>query len=253
MAQSFLALQRLLAKTGFTVVKVRNRYMQDGLFTVHGDSFRNDPAFRRAYERGVKASRGIDPEFAWRVHTALWAASAALSANGDFVECGVNAGFMSSAIMDYLSWNQTGRQFYLIDTFSGPVLDQYSAAEVSAGRVGLAKETLAAGGYVTDLDRVRANFAEWKTAQVVPGAVPQILETIKFGDVAFVHLDMNCALPEQQALEFFYPRLSRGGLILFDDYTYFGHEAQTAAITATANRLGVKVLALPTGQGLIMK
>jgi hypothetical protein len=251
--RSFLALQKLLAKTGFTIIKVRGRYMQDGLFTVHCDQFRKNAAFRAAYNRGVRASQGVDPEFEWRVHTALWAAVTCLKAPGDFVECGVNAGFISSAIMQYLDWNETGRDFYLIDTFSGPVLTQYSATEAAAGRVGLARETLAAGGYVTDLERVRANFAEWKRARVVQGAVPEILERIDFQTVAFVHLDMNCAWPEQRALDLFYGRLARGGMILFDDYTYWGHDAQRVVIEETASRLGVQVLALPTGQGLLVK
>jgi hypothetical protein len=250
---SFLSFQKFLARTGFTIIKVRGRYMQDGLFTVHCDQFRNDAAFRAAYNRGIQASHGLDPEFEWRVHIALWAAGTSLKAEGDFVECGVNAGFISSAIMQYLDWNETGREFYLIDTFSGPVLTQYSASEVSAGRVGLAQDTLAAGGYVTDLERVRANFSEWKRARVVQGAVPEILETIAFNKVAFVHLDMNCAWPEQRALEFFLGRLSPGGMVLFDDYTYWGHDAQRVAIEETAARLGVKVLALPTGQGLIAR
>jgi hypothetical protein len=78
-------------------------------------------------------------------------------------------------------------------------------------------------------------------------------ESSHFKDVAFVHLDMNCAWPEQRALEFFSGRLSKGGIILFDDYTYIGHEAQRAAIQETASKPNFKVLSLPTGQGLIVK
>ena len=232
---------------------MKNRYLQDGLFTVHSDQFRTDRAFRAAYNRGISASHGYDPEFEWRVHIALWAASTCTKAAGNFVECGVNAGFISSAIMQYLDWNNAGREFYLIDTFAGPVIDLYSEAEVAAGRASLAQETLAAGGYVTDMARIRANFAQWRNVSVVQGAVPDVLHTIDFTEIAFVHLDMNCALPEKSALEFFYGRLSQGGMVLFDDYTYLGHDEQRSAIDDTAAKLNVKVLALPTGQGLIVK
>lgn len=249
---SLFELQKLLGRTGYTVVKLRDRYFEDGLFTVHNDQFRKDARFRKAYERGVRASNGVDPHFEWRVHTALWAASSCQRANGDFVECGVNAGFISSAIMQYLDWNQTARRFYLIDTFAGPVMTQYSPEEVSAGRVSLAQATLAKGGYVTDIDRIRSNFAEWERASVIQGAVPEVLDTVAFGEIAFVHLDMNCAWPEARALEFFYPRLSKGGMILFDDYAYISHQAQNTAIAEAAAALNVEVLALPTGQGLIV-
>jgi hypothetical protein len=94
--------------------------MEDGLFTIHNDHFRRDRTFKEAYSRGQKASNGVDPGLEWRVHVALWAAATSLHTPGDFVECGVNAGFISSAIMHRLQWNTLNRRFYLIDTFRGP-------------------------------------------------------------------------------------------------------------------------------------
>jgi hypothetical protein len=245
----------LLRSAGYEVFNTRvpNSYARDGLFTRHRADFRGDEAFRAAYARGVEASRGFDPRMEWRVHVALWAAATALRAQGDFVECGVNAGFVSSAIMQALDWRNADRKFYLIDTFSGPVFSQYSQREIDRGRDVLAKFAIAAGAYVTDLERVRANFSEWPNAVVVQGAVPDVLETVSARNVAFLHLDMNCALPECAALEFFWSRLSPGGVVLLDDYTYFGHESQTEAIDSVSARLEFKILALPTGQGLIVK
>jgi hypothetical protein len=248
-------ISKLLRDAGYVVFNTRNRhgYARDGLFTHHRAPFLKDAAFEAAYARGVRASRGVDPKMEWRAHVALWAASTAMRAQGNFVECGVNAGFVSSAIMHSLDWRKTARKFYLIDTFSGPVLSQYSENEIARGRVDTAQSALNAGAYVTDLERVRANFAEWPNAVVVQGTVPEILNTIPFGPVAFLHLDMNCALPEQRALEFFWSRLAPGGVVLFDDYTYFGHDSQTEALDIAAGALGARILALPTGQGLIAK
>lgn len=248
-------LAALLNKAGYLVLNTRNPavYARDGLFTRHRTPFLSDERFRRAYARGVKASQGIDPQMEWRTHVALWAAFTALRAKGAFVECGVNAGFISSAIMEALEWRNTGRKFYLIDTFSGPVLSQFSELEIGRGRLEIAKSALAAGAYVTDIARVRANFSEWPNALVVQGAVPGVLDSLDCGPVAFLHLDMNCAFPETGALEFFWPRLEPGGMVLFDDYTYFGHDSQTEAIDALAARLGIQILALPTGQGLATK
>lgn len=76
------------------------------------------------------------------------------------------------------------------------------------------------GAYETDVERVRANFAEWPNAVVVPGSVPEILPAVNVARVAFLHLDMNCALPERAALEHFWPKLSPGGFVLLDDYAY---------------------------------
>jgi hypothetical protein len=252
-------MKRLIAKAldrlGYVVFNTRSPfgYARDGLFTMNNDNFRRDDAFRAAYARGVEAGRGVDPKMEWRVHVALWAASTASRVAGDFVECGVNAGFVSSAIMQSLDWRKSGRQFYLIDTFSGPVLSQYSPREIERGRAETATSAVAAGAYVTDLERVRANFSEWPNAVVVQGTVPDVLATLNFGHVAFLHLDMNCALPETAALEFFWSRLSPGGIVLLDDYAYYGNDILTEEIDSLSARLGFSVLSLPTGQGLIVK
>ena len=240
-----------LAKAGLHLS--RATYAHDGLATIHNDHFRRVPGFRAAYRRGVAAGHGVDPAFEWRVHVALWAAKASLRTAGDFVECGVNAGVISSAIMQRLDWGYLDRTFYLVDTWKGPPTNQYSEAEIEHGRRDLADAALAQGAYVTDLDRVRGNFSEWPNAVIVEGSVPDILPSIPSVEVAFLHLDMNCAYPETAAFTFFWERLSLGAMVLLDDYAYHGHEQQTFALDAAANAIGIDILSLPTGQGLIVK
>jgi len=246
-------IHKALAAAGYAIFPLRGRYLQDGLFTLHNDHFRRTPAFQEAYGRGVKASAGVDPGMEWRVHVALWAAATSLHVPGDFVELGVNAGFISSAIMQGLGWNALDRRFYLIDTFSGPVIGQLSPEEVAQGRLGVVERALADGMYVTDLEQVRENFAEWPNAIVVQGVVPDVLPTLGLGPVAFLHLDMNCAWPETAALEFFWSRLSDGAIVLLDDYAFYGHGAQATAMDAAARALGAEILSVPTGQGVIIR
>ena len=64
---------------------------------------------------------------------------------------------------------------------------------------------------------------------------------------------MNCAFPEAAALRYFWPSIVEGGIVLCDDYAYFGCDAQGAALDDAAKELGIEILALPTGQGLIIK
>ena len=130
-----LWVRQKLEAAGYVVfnVKTAGLYGQDGIFTFNNSHFARDPSFTAAYRRGVQASSGIDPKIEWRVHVALWAARCAIEVPGDFVECGVNAGFMSSAIMHYLGWHGIEKVFYLIDTFRGPILSQYSEEEVQRG------------------------------------------------------------------------------------------------------------------------
>ena len=115
-----MGLKRIIRKrlraSGYEKVDPK-AYNQDGLRSVHDHSFMNDPRFQAAYARGVQAA--TDYAWHWRVHVGLWAAESAAQLQGDFVECGVNRGFLSSAIMQYLDWDKLGRSFYLLYTFAG--------------------------------------------------------------------------------------------------------------------------------------
>jgi Macrocin-O-methyltransferase (TylF) len=247
------ATKALLTSLGLNISRSRGRYAQDGLLTQHSDHFRETATFRAAYNRGLLASHGVDSRIEWRVHVALWAAQTAARVQGDFVECGVNAGFVSSAIMHHLAFGSLPRRFYLIDTFAGPVLEQYSRSEIENRRVEIAKQALLSGAYVTDIKRVRRNFSEWPDAIVVQGAVPEVLNAIHFDRVAFLHLDMNCAYPEQAALRFFWDLMCPGAIVLLDDYSYYGHAAQRSAMDQFAAEVQTEILSLPTGQGLIVR
>lgn len=246
--------RRAFERAGYVVFNTRSHglYAHDGLFTFNNSHFIQDSRFQAAYQRGVLASRGVDPKLEWRLHVALWAAQCCARIPGDFVECGVNSGFMSSSIMHYLDWRTIPKLFALIDTFSGPVLSQYSAEEVQQGRRQIAEDALRRGAYVTDLTGVFENYAEWPNVRVIQGEVPGVLEQLDMSRIAFLHLDMNCAYPEAQALAYLWPRLSPGGMVLLDDYSRYGFNSIAAAIDAAAKERSIQVLSLPTGQGLIM-
>src|SRR3954447_1629369 len=247
------ALARAAQGLGYVVLDTRKWAGSDGLYAVHTPRFLADARFQAAYRRGVEAAGGHDPRFEWRIHLGIWAASVAARVPGDFVECGVNAGFFSSAILTWLDWGALGKTFYLVDTFAGPPLDQYSEMEIAAGRRDVAQRAIAGGGFVTDLERVRANYREWPRVEVVRGAVPEILPDVPAPKVAFLHLDMNCVAPEVAALRCFWDRIPSGGVVLLDDYAYHGHDTQGDAMDAVARELGATIAVLPTGQGLIVK
>ena len=246
-------LARTLRRSGYQLVNLKKLYEFDGLHTVHNARFRDDPRFQAAWEGAFRATGCVDPGSSWRIHIGLWAAAQAAGVDGDYVECGVNAGFLSSAVLRYLNWNALHKRFYLVDTFNGPVLSQYSCEEIALGRRDAVAQAMAAGAYVTDMDAIQRRYEGWNGVVIVKGAVPGILPSIGVERVAFLHLDMNCAFPECEALRFLWDRVSHGGIVLLDDYAHFGYEAQGEALDSVARALGVSILALPTGQGMILK
>jgi len=229
-------------------------YANDGLISFHSDAFLDDPAFQRAYQRGARALGTPDwYQWQWRVHVGLWAAANASRLDGDFVECGVSYGFLSSAVMEFLDWDRLGKTFYLLDTFAGIDPRFVTDAERQSGAVEKSQLNLRNGMYVSGVDGVRANFAQWRNQRIIVGAVPETLDQVDARVVAFLHLDMNCAPPEVAALRFFWPRLSPGAFVLLDDYANRGRDEQRVAMDALASELGVQICALPTGQGLLIK
>jgi predicted O-methyltransferase YrrM len=101
---------------------------------------------------------------------------------------------------------------------------------------------------------VRERLAPWiDRVELVPGDVNETLAAGGPERLAFVHMDLNAAEPTRVALEFAYPRLAPGAMVLFDDYGWSGLEAQRAVIDAFLGDKPEEPIALPTGQALLVK
>ncbi|MGO9566339.1 MAG: TylF/MycF/NovP-related O-methyltransferase [Desulfomonilaceae bacterium] len=246
-------LKKLIEATGYTVSKMsKGAYYEGGLYSIHAHEFMSDPSFRRAYERGVLAA-GQDYHWRWRVHIGLWAAHSASKLNGDFVECGVNRGFLSSAIMEYLNWDSLDKIFYLLDTFSGLDARYVSNEEIKSGALDRNMQDLRSGFYIDNISTVRENFSQWKNLRIIQGPVPETLDSVETERVAYLHLDMNCSPPEVAAFNYFWPRLVPGAFILLDDYAQPVYGQQKSAMDGAARTKGLQIASLPTGQGLLIK
>ena len=229
-----------------------NQYNQDGLTTIHSHDFMDSLAFQAAYQRGVTAA-GTDYNWHWRVHIGLWAAATASRLPGDFVECGVNRGFLSSAIMQFLDWDRLGKQFYLLDTFRGIDERYVSREELASGVMEKSKAAIDSGFYVVGSQSVRANFSEWKNTRIIEGPIPETLPEVAARQIAFCHIDMNCSPPEVAALSCFWDRLVPGAVVLLDDYAYYGYQPSKDGMDRFAEKKEVAIASLPTGQGLLIK
>ncbi|WP_315750925.1 MULTISPECIES: TylF/MycF/NovP-related O-methyltransferase [unclassified Bradyrhizobium] len=215
---------------------------------VHNHDFMQDPRFIAAYERGVVAE-GYDPRYFWRTHVALWCAGVAAGLGGDFVECGVCRGMLSSSIMTYLGWNEIDRRFFLFDTFTGVDERLVTDEELGSGNLGYFREMYKEDIYA----QVVRNFSEFKNVQIIRGSVPSTLSMVEVGAVAYLSIDMNNVTPEIAAINHFWDKLQPGAPVLLDDYGFVRYEAQKRAFDTWAIQRGVGILALPTGQGLIIK
>lgn len=237
---------------GNRFVRAPYTYVGDGFATHHNPSCLVEPQFRKAYDRGIhsghKIGGGGDLHIEWRVHLYCWAGWHAKQLEGDFVECGVNTGIFSLAIMEYTHFNETGKRFWLFDTYSGIPEDQFTEAE---RQIGL--DQVHVDSYEDCWEIAQKNFAPYAGAQLVRGRVPESLHTVEIDKVAYLGIDMNSVVPEIAAAEHFWPKMVSGGIIMLDDYCWLHHVNQKTAFDKFASDRGVKILNLPTGQGVILK
>ena len=114
---------------------------------------------------------------------------------GDFVECGVNRGGLSRAVMHYVGFEELNKTFYLMDTFCGLVKEQISDAERACG-IGVYESK-----YDECYEAVKQTFSAFENVAIVRGAIPETLAQVKTDRVCYLHIDMNCAEPEIAAAE----------------------------------------------------
>jgi O-methyltransferase len=228
--------------------KLPLEYEADGLKTWSKQlDFLTDERFLSAYNRGASGYSSLEGQqpldLRWRVSVTCWAAFHGSHLPGDFVECGVNTGWHSLAICEYVNFNSLGKKFYLFDTFCGLPPEQMSSFEA----------TLPRHPYRECYELAVKNFSPFPNAKLVRGKVPDTLRSVEIGQVAYLSIDMNLAHPEKAALEYFWPKMVSGAICVFDDYAWVGMHEQKQAHDAFAAERGLKILTLPTAQGLLIK
>jgi O-methyltransferase len=135
---------------------------------------------------------------------------------GDFAELGVYKG-ESAKILHLMDPSRT---FHLYDTFEG------FKEEDLAGETGEAATYTTRNFADTSLERVKQYLGDherfvYHAGRFAPHPTPLPLRGGAGGEVfALVNLDADLYSPTKAGLEYFYPRLSKGGVIFIHDYNY---------------------------------
>lgn len=133
---------------------------------------------------------------------------------GAMAEAGVYQGDFASAMHALLP----ERILYLFDTFEG-FTQAKTAQELKTKRISSEFAELAMSFDDTNEDLVLSKMADPSKCVICKG---DFAETSRFIDSLFclVSVDMDYYQPTREALEFFYPRLVKGGCILVHDYNH---------------------------------
>lgn len=145
-----------------------------------------------------------------RLNAIYWALSSTLlhRVPGDVLELGCNAGYTSVWLAQIIQDFAPGRPLHLFDSFEGlPGRGKYDAY-------------LKEGDCQASMNEVKANFAAWALPDpdIHPGWFDQTLPMSCPERISFAYLDGDFYESIKTSLEYVYPRLSPGGVILVDDY-----------------------------------
>ena len=166
--------------------------------------------------------------------------------NYNLVECGVEWGYTSFFALKTLTNNDKK-----INSFSMHLYDAWQdmreeeLLESEYWHVNLYKNL--------DIESTKKNLIEFKENLIFhQGYIPDSL--IKKPDppdtIFYLHIDLNSAKPTEYALEFFYPRLVIGGVILFDDYGWDAYEDTKNTIENFFKDKPGLLMKIPTGQAI---
>lgn len=165
-------------------------------------------------------------------------AKSASSRPGDMAEVGVFAGASARLICE----SRGDKALHLFDTFEG--LPKSSAKDRSV----YDNKTRQ---YACSLESVQDYLREFENVHYYKGLFPDTADPILDKTFSFVHLDVDLYESTLACLEFFYPRMAQGGIILSHDYSVLaGVEAAFTEFLADKEE---SLLELPTSQCMITK
>ena len=213
-----------------------SHFLGDNLFTWgRNNSALEDPAFQEAWRSNTHSKS--DRAIVWRRYILATTACHGVQLEGDFVECGVNAGTGIKTVMDYLGGTAFPKTFWGYDTYD---YHPSSARNMEGQSVG-------------QFERVQERFANYPQVRLIKGLLPESFSQGSPDKVAFLHIDLNNAEGEIAALEQLFDRVVPGGTIILDDYEWSAYRNQKREEDQWFQQRDYRVIPLPTGQGMVIK
>lgn len=167
-------------------------------------------------------------------------AVAAKPVDGEIAEVGVYRG--GTAWLIAKQFQSTGKAVHLFDTFEG-------MPDTKVG-VDLHKP----GDFDdTSLNDVKYFMKDFPNTFFYPGFFPTTANPIKEKKFCFVHIDLDIYQSIFDCCSFFYGRMTTGGFFVFDDYGFLSCPGAKSATDDFFKDKPESVIALPTGQALVIK
>ena len=159
---------------------------------------------------------------------------------GDVAEVGVYKGGTARLISEIVA--ETAKTVHLFDTFSGmPPTD-------------MIKDLHKEGDFSdTSLDSVKEYLNDYDNVRFYQGFFPDTSKPVIDRQFCLVHIDVDIRKSVIDCCEFFYPRMVKGGIMVFDDYGFLTCPGAKMAVDEFFLDKPECSCYLPTGQCFVIK
>ncbi len=213
------------------------------------------PEFIELYNRGM-AAVGMNENVARRPRFFHLLEMFKLTAGipGAIAENGVFRGFTSYLLCHKrkleVAGQFSGHGFFMLDSFEGlsePVTRDGGHSHARWKERAFTR---------TSVETVRDVMAEFPDATIIQGWLPGTFDQLPEQAYRFAHIDVDIYEPTLACLEYYWPRLSPGGMILIDDYGPWPGglwPGCAVAVQEFCQTSGIPYASLDTGNAVLIK
>ena len=195
------------------------------------------PDFAALY-RDISPFTLVSIERCWTLSQML---AQALNVDGDVVEAGVFQGGTARLLKKAMA-DASDKTLFLFDSFEG------------MKRVSRVTDRHREGDFAdTSLASVRRVVGAEPFIDYRKGWVPQTFSGLEDRKFSFAHIDLDLYQSILDCLAFLYPRLSSGGVVVFDDYGFPSCPGARRAVDEFFSDKPERPLALMTGQAIVTR
>lgn len=215
--------------------------------------FEIDADFHTQYEKSqinTQMSKTDNPLRRQRHYVLLQLLKSAAKLEGDIAEMGCWRGLSSHQMATHLKSKSFEGQYHIFDSFEG--LSEYETVDIAQDR----EQDLDAirKSFACSQETVQNNLKEFTFIHYHKGWIPERFSDVADRTFSFVHIDVDLYQPIKDSIEFFFPRMCKGAIMVFDDYGSNEFPGAKKAVDEFLNaNPKIHFVSMPAGNAYLLK
>jgi O-methyltransferase len=148
----------------------------------------------------------------------------------DIAECGVWKGHSAWMIANIFSQNSFTGTFHIFDSFEGGLSDKVKKDQNLVRNMSIEQIKREKEIFSSRESQVANCLSSFDFINIYAGWIPDRFFDVDTKNFSFVHIDVDLYQPTLDSLEFFWPRIIKGGYLIIDDYGSSQFPGASAAV-----------------------